>query len=228
MTKKRIFIYFLFMAMVVFGVIVKQNTVTLKRNKAIVTTFSRWQEFGRPVVVENIKKEDVKAFVKITLVPVEGNQYEGFVPLGIKEQLSLGQNVFLTDHSSEAIGHITSVSEEIDIDSGMFRVEMSRDGEVAAIGGRMIVYVHTRTFESVIRVSNDVLDKEGEGHIVWVAENGRAQKRNVQVRVRNGYGAIIEKGLDAGDILIVQGFTQLSEGDRLYILNTLGSEGNKR
>ncbi|MFA5089000.1 MAG: hypothetical protein WC552_08225 [Candidatus Omnitrophota bacterium] len=228
MNKKRIFLYALPVMAMFFFVIIKQNIVTAKRDKKTVSMFSERQERGKPVTVKTVEKQDVSIFTKITVVPVGGSEYEGYVPKVIREKFSVGQDVFVREDTSQAIGKVILVAEAIDLNTGMFRVALSIPDADVAMKGRLVVYVQTGILPDAVCVSNDVLDRDGDHDVLWVAENGGARKRMVEIQERNGYGTIIRKGLQDGDLLIVQGFTQLSENEKVDILNMSASEGDSR
>jgi len=219
MSKKRILIYLVSAFFIIFSIIFKQNVVTEKRNKKIVSTYSEWHESGKPVAVKTVVKGNAKLFTKITVVPVSGGEYEGYVPRNIKEKLSSGQDVVIKGDDAGTTGKVVFVADTINVDTGMFQVKLTFPGDFHETSGRPVVYIHTGSYSNVICVPNDVFDKKGDDYLLWVVEDGRAHQRIVQVRERNGYGAIIREGLKEGDWLIVQGFTQISENDKLNILN---------
>ncbi|MCK5014187.1 MAG: hypothetical protein KAS66_10245 [Candidatus Omnitrophica bacterium] len=218
MNRKKIFIYLASVFVIIFFVIIRQNGVTVERNKKIISTFSEWQDNGKPVVVKRIKKEDVRLYTKITVMPVEKNEYVSYVPKIVRDKLAPGQSFFIKFGNKNAEGKVISVADEIDRGTGMFQVRLSCDNAVKSADDAMMAYVNTDVMKDVICVLNDVLDKEGGRYVLWVAHDGYAHKEIVYVKQRDGYGAIIEKGLKVGDILIVRGFTQLVENDKLNIL----------
>lgn len=221
MNKRRIVIYVLCAAALFFAVLVKQRVVIAHRDKKIVSTFSQWQEYGKPVIVTAVKKGDVRVLTKMTIVAVSGQEYEGYVPGITREKLAAGQEVFLTSNDTQAAGQVVAVADARDMNAGMFRVQVVFSTPTVDSEDRMVVYVKTGMFSDVVCVPNNVLDSEGDEYVLWTAVNGRAQKRVVEILERNGYGAIIHTGLDDGELLIVQGFTRLSEGDMLNILDDL-------
>ena len=48
----------------------------------------------------------------------------------------------------------------------------------------------------------------------------------ITIKQRNGYGAIVGSGIQDGDKLVLEGFTQLREGDKVNILMEY-SEGKR-
>ncbi len=223
MNKKRVLFYALCLVAIVIAVVVKQRRVIAKREKVIVSTFSEWEENGKPVLVKAVEKGDVRSFTKMTVVSVSGMRYEGYVPKTIQEKLAPGQEVFSAGEDTAAAGKVVGVADSLDINTGMFHIQAVFYDSGADLQDKMVVYVNTGIFPDEVCVPNEVLQKEGGIDSVWVAVDGRAQKRIVEVRERNGYGAIIHQGLEDGDLLIVQGFTQLSENDTLNILDDKAS-----
>lgn len=218
MAKKRNGVYLIILAVIVLLVVVKQQVITAKRNRKIISSFTEWQEHGKPVVLKSVKRENVKLYTKITAVPVSGTGYEAYVSKTIQEKLRPGQSFYVRGQNGDAGGKVVGVAEAIDTDTGLFRVRLVLDHALRSPQGTLIVCVHTGTLADVICVANDVLEKEGDDYVVWVAQDGRARRRTVTLKQRDGYGAVIEKGLQEGDRVVVEGFTLLSDNDKLNVL----------
>ena len=54
---------------------------------------------------------------------------------------------------------------------------------------------------------------------VWLADGNTAKRRFITVGALSDYGIIVENGLSAGDRLIVEGYTKISEGMKIQITN---------
>ena len=63
----------------------------------------------------------------------------------------------------------------------------------------------------IIVPANAILVNQ-EGRFVWVAEEGRATRRNITISGYSGSGVIVSEGLQAGDVVIVEGYQKVSEG----------------
>ncbi len=219
MNKKRLLIYFSCVVAIIFLIVMKRGVITAKRNVKTKSTFSEWQEKGKPVVVERIIKRNVDLYTKITVVRSSENYYEGHVPETIQKKLHPGQSLYVEGEEKNIEGKIIEVGDEIDMDSGMFRVRLSFENGVDVINNIVIVFVNTGILSDVICVPNTVVDQEGDEYVLWVAEKGRAHKKIVTIGQRNGYGFIIAQGLMVGEMVVVDGFTQLLDNDKLNILN---------
>ena len=219
MGKKRILIYFAGVVVITFLIIMKQGVITAKRNEKIISTFSEWQEKGKPVVVEKVVKKNVNLYTKITAARASGNYYEGYVPKTVQVKLCPGQSLYVEGEKGNMKGEIIEVGDEIDMDSGMFRVKLFFENGSNMISNVVIVYVNTGTFLDVICVPNVVVNREGNDYVLWVAERDLARKKTVTIEQRDGYGFIIAQGLSEGEMVIVDGFTHLLDNDRLNVLN---------
>jgi membrane fusion protein, multidrug efflux system len=68
-----------------------------------------------------------------------------------------------------------------------------------------------------ISVPVKFVQKSGSGSFVMVAENGVAVKRNVTIGREYRGNAEIVDGLKEGDMLIVEGYDLVNEGDKLNV-----------
>ncbi len=223
MNKIRLIVYFLCFAVLVFFVKARQEVVTSERQQDVVSLFSQWQANGKPVVVKKLEKQDVPLLTKITARHVSGNKYQSYVPKYIQKKLRPGQIFFIKGQHKDIEGIVTGVADTIDLSSGMFPVSLTLKQSLTTFDDWIIVYVRVDTVSDVICIPAELLDKQEDTYQVWVLRDGKARRVRVTLGQRNGFGAIIDKGLQPGDVLIVKGTTHLKEGDKLNILR----EGSK-
>ncbi len=214
MSKKQILIYFICLLLFVALIIAKQKQVRSLRNKPIISTFSEWQQNGKPVFVKKVLPEDIPLFEKLTLRSVDNRTFEGYVPKATQEKLAIGQDIYAESVSNNIIGSITEISNSISLDTGMFYVKAVFK-KPTDVGNWLVVYVHIDTLPNVICVPNTIINKEDDKYILWVVADGYAHKRTVAIKRRDGYGAVIAEGLEAGDYVVMRGFTQLSDNDKV-------------
>ena len=219
MNKKQITIYFICVLLFIAFVIAKQQQVRFRRNKPIVSTFSQWQQNGKPVFVKRVLLEDVPLFEKLTLRPVGNGIFDGYVPKAIQEKLAIGQDIYVESGSNSIAGFISEISNAISLDTGMFYVKAVFKKPVD-VSNWLVVYVHIDTLFNVICMPNTIIDHEDGQYILWVVVDGYACKRTVAIKRRDGYGAVIAEGLEEGDFVITRGFTQLFDNDKVNILNS--------
>jgi hypothetical protein len=198
----------------------RQHVVQAQRDQTIVSTISEWKMHGKPVVVQDIAHEDMQVYEKITLTPLSKTSFEGYVTKDIQGRLRPGQTVFVDAPSGERVeGVIRDVGGALNVDTGMFRVRAIFDHEVASNNHIVVAYVHTGTLKDVISIPNEIIaDNDGE-FFIWTVRDGRAYKQNILLGERNGYGVIVLQGLHDGDMVVTQGQTQLSNGDKVRIVD---------
>jgi HlyD family secretion protein len=86
--------------------------------------------------------------------------------------------------------------------------------QVWTLGDAYRVEAHIVTYrvEDAIKVPVGALFREGEGWAVFVARDGAAHKRAVQVPRRNGVEALVEDGLQPGERVVVYPSDALRDG----------------
>ncbi len=82
-------------------------------------------------------------------------------------------------------------------------------------GYRVEVRVIVWQSDAVLKVATSSLFRRGENWAVFVAENGRARLRTVEVGPRNGSEAQVLKGLSEGQIVIVHPSDTIKDGSRI-------------
>jgi hypothetical protein len=196
----------------------RQQVVRTQRDRTIVSTISEWKEHGKPVVVQDIAREDMRVYEKITLTPLSKTLFEGYVTKDFQEQLQAGQRVFVdTEQGKKVVGVINYVGQALNIDTGMFRVRATFDREVALDNHIVVAYVHIDTLHDIISIPNEVVTEIDGEFFVWTVRDGHAYKQNILIGESNDYGAVVLQGLYDGDMVVIQGQTQLVHGDKVRI-----------
>jgi multidrug efflux pump subunit AcrA (membrane-fusion protein) len=202
----------------IISIITKQHQARFIRNKPIVSSVSEWQKNGKPVFIKQILKEDVPLFTKLTLVPKDNNVFEGYAPKSIQEKLAAGQNIYTGPDSSDIIGSVSEVSADISLDTGMYYVKAVFEKPIEA-SNWLVVYVHIGTLRDIIRISDNIIDRQDEKNYVWKVVEGRAVKQEIKTGQHDGYGIVVLEGLRVGDFVVCEGFTDLSDNELVSIKN---------
>jgi HlyD family secretion protein len=84
-------------------------------------------------------------------------------------------------------------------------------GDGYKVDTRIVIF----SAENVLKVPVSALFREGDNWAVFVARDGHAQKRTVQIAKRNGLEALVEKGLDVGMQVIVYPGDAVHDGVRI-------------
>jgi HlyD family secretion protein len=69
--------------------------------------------------------------------------------------------------------------------------------------------------ESVLKVPSSALFRHGDGWSVFVVENGKALRRDVEIGHRNQFDAEVLKGIEEGAAVIVHPTNQIADGARV-------------
>lgn len=109
-------------------------------------------------------------------------------------------------------GHVTEITPGGDPDQRAFRVRIGLDrGQILPFGLTLEVNVVTQRHDDALLVSSRSI-VAGK---VWRVEKGRAQQRTVRVGIIGTEKTEIRSGLAAGDRIIVDPPTGLSDGDKV-------------
>jgi len=84
------------------------------------------------------------------------------------------------------------------------------------------VFVETETRENALVVPKAALSLESVGDTVYVAIDGKASRREVELGFRQGDLVEIVRGVSEGEQVVVVGQDGLSEGTPLQVLSGLG------
>jgi membrane fusion protein (multidrug efflux system) len=102
--------------------------------------------------------------------------------------------------------------------TGSFPVVVAWENECddirSGVSARVVIEP-TNQRERLVIPASAVIGEEGE--YVFLAENGRALRREVTVEERLGNRAAIAEGLAPGEVVIVSGLTVLADGDPVTV-----------
>lgn len=143
---------------------------------------------GVPVVVQTVQRTS-----GVLREPIAIKNNRAYVASARAHKFGVGQHV--------ADGVIVSVSSKIDLDSGMYVVRTRGADD----GLHYAQYRATGIFVPVYAVNNGV---------VMVADGDVARARNVVVSRQDADMALIESGLDNGDVVIL---TRVQDGEKIQI-----------
>jgi HlyD family secretion protein len=83
--------------------------------------------------------------------------------------------------------------------------------------------------QSVLAVPREALMNDAQGDAVLVAENGVIRRRPVKLGIRGFDFVEVESGISDGDLVLVDGFAKVAEGDRVKMeIATRVSSGEPR
>ena len=210
----------IYAGIVIFGIVAvfaRMAAVQAERGRPIISFISEWNHYGKPVTAREIKKSDTPVYTKLTVMKSSDTSAAGFVTADIKDKLAKGQEVYATDGGSSC-GKISKIGEVLDINTGMFPVEVEFDAPAATPGSMSVIFVRTQTLEGALVVPNSILEISQGKYYLWKIEDGKSHRIQVKVGLRNGYGTVIDEGLRSGDLVVSRGQSALRENDKVNIL----------
>jgi membrane fusion protein, multidrug efflux system len=140
------------------------------------------------------------------------------VPAAEAARTRPGQPARLLD--DDAVGEVRRVSLGADPVSRLVEVEVEFPPAARLVAGTLVaVEIRTAAREDAVQVPRDAV-RDG---VVWVAdEEGRAERREVDVGLEGAERVEIARGVKPGEQVVVEGASLLREGARLRVVN--GSE----
>jgi len=140
----------------------------------------------------------------------------GFAKVGATAQVRLGQN------EMSATGLVTWVGLEADRATGKFKVEIEISNpdmklRSGVIGRARLAKNVTR---DVVTIPRDAVVEGRHGPEAFVAVDGRAHRRTIELGPDQGSMVVVTGGLKSGDQLVVRGHRELVEGSLLDITAT--------
>lgn len=119
-------------------------------------------------------------------------------------------------------GKVTFVAAQADGRNNAFRTEITAGNSDGTLRPGMIAQVEFKRGENQNMVSlpmSAVLPSKGD-HVVYLAQDGQATRRKVQIESITRKRALISDGLEEGDCVIVEGNRALSDGQRVEIMDS--------
>ena len=92
----------------------------------------------------------------------------------------------------------------------------------------VVIQVPTASPKPLVIVPKDAVLPVTGGHLVYLAEGGRAKRHIIQIGAAVKDGFIVQKGLSPGQKVVVRGNEQLSDGKKIQAGKTNAGKGNER
>jgi RND family efflux transporter MFP subunit len=148
------------------------------------------------------------------------------VPERELSKLALGQSAHLTvesfgDQRFEA--RVLRLSPVVDAATGTIKVTLEVDARGKLRPGMFArVFLETETHEDTLVIPKTALSLESIGDTVYVANEGAAARREVELGFREGDFVEVLSGVQVGETVVVVGHDGLSEGTPLQVLRRDG------
>lgn len=134
----------------------------------------------------------------------------------VRSNLSVGQELSVEKDSISASGQVFEISEVPDERSGLFVIKAAIPGTSGIMSGtRVSVTLDSYKDDSGFIVPNDAVYHSNGQEYLFVAENGKAVRRNVKTGLFDADRIVISEGLNAGDRVITSWTSELKEGVKI-------------
>ncbi len=127
--------------------------------------------------------------------------------------------IVLDGHDGTVTGQVHWIGFEADPGSGKFPVEVRIPNPDLALRAGVVgrARVLKRSHEASIVIPRDAIVYTGQGESVFVVEGDRARVRPITLGPDQGLMVMVEKGLTAGDRLVVRGQRELVDGSLVSV-----------
>lgn len=215
----KLFVSLICLALIVYFVRTKQDTIRVKNNKPIVSFYSQYQKDGKPVDVLKIKAVTFDDKIKTTISCLDGNKFYGFVSKKAFEKISKENLVSFKKGNILINGTIKNLYSSIDKDRGLYKIEGEICSDDNISGTNYIAEIITGQKNDIITLPIEAVEIIDNKPFVWVAKDGKAYIREVKLGHQKSDSYIIAEGLSNDDVVIVKGIKELKNNDKIYIVN---------
>lgn len=116
---------------------------------------------------------------------------------------------------------VSFVSKMLNPDNRAFLVEVKIRNEKSKIkpGMNARIKIQRDAYDRVVLIPATIPSKTDLGYVVFVANGPVAEMRVINIISRGSNNIVVDKGLEAGDQLIVEGYQALVDGEKIKIVN---------
>ena len=151
-----------------------------------------------------------------------GNGYKAIINISETDIALIKRNlpVQATWNGHTMSGRISQIALAMDQGTKSFRVEALFQGNNRSFhyGVTAELLINTGTKNNVIVVNREHIRTESGVQYVWIMQDGKAVKREIQTGMNNHLSFEVTSGLEAGDQLITQGIDLLNDGATVKLI----------
>ncbi|MCK9453936.1 efflux RND transporter periplasmic adaptor subunit [Sulfurimonas sp.] len=159
-----------------------------------------------------------------TITSLESVYAEFSVPsidiLKYKTQIKIGTEVTVNIGSKKYSGVVDFISPKLDLqtDTLLLRATFKNQNREMVVGSYVELNMDGFSYDNVVKIPQNALIKTPEALIVYVAKNGEISMRTVEVlQVTDGL-ALISRGLNEGESVVVSNIAKLRPSSRVTIM----------
>lgn len=123
--------------------------------------------------------------------------------------------------SDQVTGRISYVGSSVTTDNRTFPVEIIINNENLKFKPELSadVLIESGVYKNVVTVPDEVVTRIDNGYVVYVAKDGKAESRVIEILNRSQDKIAVKSGLKEGENLIVVGHQNLINGQKINIVN---------
>lgn len=151
-----------------------------------------------------------------TKVKVEAGvpeRYVGQIKKGVKA------NIYVETQKEPISGRVSFVSSSVITKNRTFPIEILIDDN-PSLKSEMIaeVFIENGVYENLITIPDEVVSRSDDSYTVFVAVDGKAVNRGIEIMKRYKNQVAVSKGLSVGENLIVIGYQNLVDGENINVV----------
>ena len=156
------------------------------------------------------------------------NKIVFFVAEETVQSIKPGNDAVITKNGEDFAAKITDVGNTLDQETGLFKVEaVMNDYKTEFLNGSTVsVKTVTRETKSAVTVPMDAVYYDDEQAYVFVSEDGKAVRRDIETGISDETGIVVTKGLNKSDDIIVSWSSQLRDGAEINVTQREKAEDN--
>lgn len=123
-----------------------------------------------------------------------------------------------------AEGRLDTLDNQIDIATGTLKLRARFDNADDALFPNQFVNIrlNLHTLPSALTIPGEAVQHGSAGGYVYVIDEGKAKVRPIVLGPRSDGRAVVEKGLVAGEKVVLEGLDRLNDGREVHVLNAAG------
>jgi hypothetical protein len=210
--------YIILAFIIVGGVYWRAQIIRKSQQGRVVSMYTEWEQHGKPVDIEKVKRGSVSVKTKISAIQVSPNQLVANIPPDIYRHINPNQTYTVESKGEMISGHVARGSNRPNVYTGLHKVLLKSDTPLKTNKGSILVlHVKTGTRRNVLFIPQMALLYDQAQPYVWVVEDNKAKRRNIELGWVNDSRVEIKKGLKRGETVVINGTRLLNDGDRLRI-----------
>lgn len=220
-SKKKMVIYFALLLTLAAFIEGKKESVRKERIQKVESILSHLITNGVPVKVKRMEKGAFNIGLNVTLQKCSISQYCFYVSQKDLKGMKVGLSVY-RPKSKKPIGSLSYVSRAPDISNGLYRVNVEvteKNFREGRDGPYIVGEVHLKELSSTFTVPQVALIHESGQNYVWKISGNEASRVSVEIGSENSREVEILKGINEGDVIVVEGMSFLSKYEKFKIIN---------